>query len=47
VGAKEYFIITVWPVCLDKVDKIKTLVSENYIITKDLELKFDISWMRW
>ncbi len=40
----EYFVITVWPVCMDKVDKIKELVSENYTIVKDMELKFDVSW---
>lgn len=44
MGANEYFVITVWPMCFDKVDKIKELVSEHYKITKDMELKFDISW---
>ena len=40
----EYFIITVWPVRLDRVDDIKKMISKDYNIKKDMELKFDISW---
>jgi hypothetical protein len=40
----EYFIITVWPMCFDKIGGIKKLISENYKIIKDMELKFNIPW---
>ena len=40
---KEFFIITIWPVALDKLDNIRKLITEHYTITKDEELKFEYS----